>query len=695
MVIKMNDILKKQVQFLKGVGPKRALLLQKINIFTIGDMLYHFPRDYQDRSNIKPAHSFEHGETATVIGRVLYAQELKPRRGLTVVKLSIDDGAAVFQATWFNQKYILKQYPPGTMLLLTGRIDKSFRNTVQLQVVDSEKIDDPDETMKQSHIIPVYALTEGITQNVMRSVLQKGLQDVKELTEFVPEHLLTKYKLPPLDKALHDIHQPSNKDVIVQAKRRFIFEELFMLQLVLAKRRQKIKRVEKSHHYQPGEGRVVKELLHRLPFKPTTDQVKVWQEIIQDLDSNYPMNRLLQGDVGAGKTLISALLLVKAVESGLQGALMAPTEILAEQHYIGLTKWLEPLGIKVGLLTSSVKKSKRETLLSDCESGELQVLIGTHALIQDVVNFKKLGAVVVDEQHRFGVKQRLALQAKGSQPDVLVMTATPIPRTMALTVYGDLEMSVIYQLPPGRKPIRTHFVYHKKIQDVYNLIKKEVAQGRQAYIVCPLVEESEALDVQSAVDLAAELSQSKLKDLQIGLLHGRMRPDEKENVMNAFREGTIDVLVSTTVIEVGVDVPNATVMIILDADRFGLAQLHQLRGRVGRGKHQSYCILVANPKTDEGKQRMAAMVKTTDGFALAEEDLRLRGPGEFLGFKQSGIPEFKIANLIRDRQAMECARHEASLLAQQDNDFKAPGNQALAKELQRRFGDREALLNIG
>ncbi|MEG6615263.1 ATP-dependent DNA helicase RecG [Peptococcaceae bacterium 1198_IL3148] len=695
MVIKLNDILNKQVQYLKGVGPKRALLLQRINIFTVGDLLYHFPRDYQDRSNIKPAHSFEHGETATVIGRVLYAQELKPRRGLTVIKLSIDDGAKVFQAIWFNQKYIIKQYPPGTLLLLTGRIDKSFRNSVQLQVVDSEKIDDPDKAKQESHIIPVYALTEGVTQNVMRAMMQRALHNVGELSEFMPVNLLTKYKLPSLNQALQDIHHPQDKNAIVQAKRRFIFEELFLLQLMLAKRRQKNQRLEKYHRYQPGEGPLVQQLLAKLPFKPTTDQIKVWTEIYHDLDSPYPMNRLLQGDVGSGKTLISALMLVKAVESGLQGALMAPTEILAEQHYIGLTQWLQPLGIKVGLLTSSIKKSQRETLLAQCESGQLQVLIGTHALIQEVVNFKKLGAVVVDEQHRFGVKQRMALQAKGNLPDVLVMTATPIPRTMALTVYGDLEMSVIYQLPPGRKPIRTHFVNHKRIRDVYSLIKREVSQGRQAYIVCPLVEESEALDVQSAVDLAAELSQSTFKEMRIGLLHGRMRAEEKEMVMHDFRAGEIDVLVSTTVIEVGVDVSNATVMVILDADRFGLAQLHQLRGRVGRGKHQSHCILVANPKTDEGKKRMAAMVNSNDGFALAEEDLRLRGPGEFLGFKQSGVPEFKIANLIRDRQAMEYARHEASLLVQKDSGFKADEHHLLVKELQRRFGNKEELLNIG
>ncbi|MBM7856192.1 ATP-dependent DNA helicase RecG [Desulfohalotomaculum tongense] len=691
----MNEILKKPVQYLKGVGPKRAGILKKINILTVGDLLYHFPREYQDRSNICPAQGLEHGRVATVMGRVLYARELKPRRGLTIIKLALDDGQGVFFAVWFNQKYVIKQYPPGTMLLVTGKVDKSYRGEIQLQVIDCEVTGESHQALHGGGIVPIYPLTEGISQKYIRSVMQYALQETASLRDFIPEHLLVKYRLPGLKKAISSIHRPENENDIRQARRRFIFEELFLLQLALAKQRKKIKRQQKSHRYPEGNGRLVEAFLKQLPFKLTADQIKVWNEIRGDMESSYPMNRLLQGDVGSGKTVVSALVLVKAVEAGLQGALMAPTEILAEQHYLGLSRWLKPLGINTALLTGSIKKSRREKLLAEIERGEVQVLIGTHALIQDMVSFKQLGAVVVDEQHRFGVKQRLALQAKGNLPDVLVMTATPIPRTLALTVYGDLDISVIYHLPPGRRPVRTYHVTHRAINDVYRLIRREVKNGKQAYIVCPLVEESEMLDVQAAVDLADRLSGTVFRDLNVGLLHGRMKAGEKEAVMIEFRDGNIDILVSTTVIEVGVDVPNATVMVIIDAHRFGLAQLHQLRGRVGRGRSQSYCILVADPKTEEGRQRMAAMVNSGDGFVLAEEDLRLRGPGEFFGVKQSGLPEFKIASIIRDRRAMECAREEAAVLIEKDPELQRPEHQLLAQELYHRFGKNEKLLNIG
>lgn len=694
MVILLNTILRKSVQYLKGVGPKRAGLLQRMNIFTIGDLLYHFPKEYQDRSNIRPASTCQHGELVTVLGRVLHSQEVKPRPGLTIIKLALDDGTGIFFGVWFNQRHVIKQYPPGTQLLLTGKIDRRYRG-VQLQVSDAEKIDHPRQIGEGGHIVPVYGLTEGINQNTMRQMIKQALHQLESVEEFIPVPILEKYRLYPLKKALHAIHQPRDAEALRQAKRRFIFEELFLLQLLLVGRGLKNKRQPKKHSYSVGSRKLVESFLKQLPFKPTQDQIKVWREIENDMDSKYPMYRLLQGDVGSGKTLVSALMLLKSVDAGLQGALMAPTEILAEQHYLSLTKWLQPLGVKIALLTGSIKKSQREQLLQQISQGEVQILIGTHALIQEVVSFNNLGAVVVDEQHRFGVKQRLALQAKGSSPDVLVMTATPIPRTLALTVYGDLDLSTIYQLPPGRQPIRTYLVNHQRINDVYRLIIKEVRQGRQAYIVCPLVEESEALAVQSAVDLAAELETGPLKGLRIGLLHGRMKTQEKESAMEAFRQGQIEVLVSTTVIEVGVDVPNATVMVIMDADRFGLAQLHQLRGRVGRGQHQSYCILVASPKTEEGKLRMAAMVNASDGFVLAEEDLKLRGPGEFLGFKQAGMPEFKIANIIRDRKAMEYARLEAVALLHADADLQLPGHRNLAKELQNRFGNRQNLLNIG
>lgn len=690
----MNSILQKSIQYLKGVGPKRASLLDKLNIHTLGDLLYHFPKDYQDRSNIKHAHSCSHGETATVFGRVLFGQETKPRRGLTIIKLALDDGAGVFYGVWFNQRYVIKSYPPGTLLLLTGKINKQYSG-VQLQVRAVEKVDPAQEANPPGRIVPVYPLTEGISQKTLRTLQKQALRSVTGLKEFLPTPILKKYKLPDLQWALINIHLPKDAEAVRQATRRFIFEELFLLQLLLAQLRIKNKRRQKSHSYSGSSGQLIKTFLHRLPFTPTQDQLRVWQEIKTDLASNYPMNRLLQGDVGSGKTLVSMLMLLQAVDAGLQGALMAPTEILAEQHYQGIRELLHPLGIKTALLTGSIKKTQREQILKDISQGETQIIIGTHALIQNVVDFDKLGVVVVDEQHRFGVKQRLALQTKGVMPDTLVMTATPIPRTLALTVYGDLDCSTIYQMPPGRKPTATYLFNHQRVGDVYRLIKKEVRHGGQAYIVCPLVEESELLAAQSAVELAAELETGDLQGLNIGLLHGRMNPQLKEKTMEAFRQGEVDVLVSTTVIEVGVDVPNATVMVIIDAQRFGLAQLHQLRGRVGRGSQRSYCILVANPQNEEGRLRMAAMANSTDGFQLAEEDLRLRGPGELLGFKQAGIPEFKIANIIRDRKAMEYARLEAIALVEADAELQNPHHAHLRQELQTRFSDRGKLLNMG
>lgn len=410
---------------------------------------------------------------------------------------------------------------------------------------------------------------------------------------------------------------------------------------------------------------------------------------------SVPMYRLLQGDVGSGKTVISTLALLKAAENGLQGALMVPTEILAEQHYLFLKRYMEPLGINVGLLTGKMKKAEKNMAFQLIESGQMQIVIGTHALIQENIAFKHLAMAVIDEQHRFGVRQRATLQDKGICPDMLVMTATPIPRTLAMTLYGDLDISVIDQLPPGRKPIKTHVIYENKLPDTYEFMRKQIRIGRQAYIICPLVEESEHVESQAAIDLALELSEGELADFSVGLLHGRMKSELKEEVMTKFRLGEIDALVTTTVIEVGVDVPNATVMVILDADRFGLAQLHQLRGRVGRGLEQSYCILVANPKTDEARARLAAMHRSEDGFYLAEQDLRIRGPGEFCGTRQSGLPDLKVADLIRDWKILEVARQEAIDLLASDPELKKPENEALLREIRTRFPDSVQFAHIG
>jgi ATP-dependent DNA helicase RecG len=450
----------------------------------------------------------------------------------------------------------------------------------------------------------------------------------------------------------------------------------------------------KKYRCLPG-GRLTGDFIDTLPYRLTPEQSKVWAEIAADMESPAPMQRLLQGDVGAGKTVVAMLALIKAVENGLQGALMAPTEILAEQHYLVMKRALEPLGVATGILTGSTAKKEKQLLLQRLSDGDLKILVGTHALIQQDVDFKKLGLVVIDEQHRFGVRQRAALQYKGGYPDTLVMTATPIPRTLALTLYGDLDVSVISQLPPGRLPVKTYAILPGALFKAYKMAHQQLQQGRQVYIVCPLVEESEKSDLQAAAEIAEQLATGEFRDYRVELLHGRLRPAEKEDIMTAFRDGEIDVLVSTTVIEVGVDVSNATMMIVLDADRFGLAQLHQLRGRVGRGAHQSYCILVANPRTDDGKARLRAMTQNSDGFALAEEDLRLRGPGEFQGTRQSGLPEMKVADLLRDAEACQLARQEAFSLIAADPSLKSPENRLLAAEIKARYGRLGGYIGIG
>ena len=684
------------IQYIKSVGPKRALMLQKLGIQTVRDLLYHFPRRYEDRELVNCVNNCCQDDTVTVRGTVIGGQDLKLRPGLTASKVALNDGISVFYAVWFNQPRIRKQLTPGLTVTVTGKVDRRY-GTVQIKVTDFELADCSDEAMtdQNNRLVPIYSLSDKINQKFLRSLIKICLEEyTSEQEEFIPESLIEKYRLLPINQCLHWVHLPQSISETEKARRRLIFEELFLLQVLLAARKQKITKKLKTFSYS-NKQQLLDKFLNNLSFSLTEAQSRVWQEIVVDMVRPTPMYRLLQGDVGSGKTVISTLALLKAAENGLQGALMVPTEILAEQHYLFLNRYLEPLGIRVGLLTGKMKKGEKDKVVPAIESGEIQIVIGTHALIQESIVFKQLAVTVIDEQHRFGVRQRAVLQDKGNCPDVLVMTATPIPRTLAMTLYGDLDISVIDQMPPGRKPIKTHVISEHKLPDTYEFMRKQLRFGRQAYVICPLVEESSHVESQAAIDLAVELSEGELANFQVGLLHGRMKSELKEEVMTRFRRGEIDVLVSTTVIEVGVDVPNATLMVILDADRFGLAQLHQLRGRVGRGSQQSYCILTANPKTDEARARLAAMHSSEDGFYLAEQDLQIRGPGEFYGTKQSGLPDLKIADLLRDWKILEVARQEARALLATDPELKNPENASLLKEIRARFPGTMQFVHIG
>ncbi|MDA8212105.1 MAG: ATP-dependent DNA helicase RecG [Clostridia bacterium] len=681
------------VQFVKHVGPQRGSILQNMGIFTAADLLYHFPRAYEDRSQFKTARELKHGERETIQGVVVGSQSLKPRRGLNITKVAIDDGSSVVYGVWYNQAHVKKQLPKGARLIVSGKVDRSY-GAVQINVDDFE-VWESGETLHTGRIVPMYTGSGKLNSRTLRMII-KGLLDsfAPTLGEFLPPSLLEKYRLVPLPQALQDIHFPQTMEAARLARRRFIFEELFLLQLGLARLKGTYTK-DKEGIVHLNNHPLLQEFRVRLPFRLTVAQERVLASIFRDMESPVVMNRLVQGDVGSGKTVVAALALVKSVAGGYQGVLMAPTEILAEQHYLNLQELLRPLGIMVGLLTGSLTKKQKRDLLADIRRGLVPIIVGTHALIQEDVEFKTLGLVVIDEQHRFGVKQRGTLQQKGYNPDVLVMTATPIPRTLALTLYGDLDLSVIDELPPGRKPVQTYWVNRKMTQRMYRFIREQVDQGRQVYVVCPLVEDSEKVDLEAATGLAGEWQREVFPQYVIGLLHGRMKPSEKDAVMEDFRQGKVQILVSTTVIEVGVDVPNATMMVVKDAERFGLAQLHQLRGRVGRGEHQSYCLLVSDTQAEEGMARMRIMEKSTDGFVIAEEDLKLRGPGEFFGTRQSGLPNLKVADILRDARVLEVARDEAFRLAAADPNLDSAQHKALAGQVRRKFQGRLDFINIG
>ena len=673
-------------QYVKGVGERLANVLTKLGVFVVRDLLSYFPRRYEDRTQFRRIADLRHGEWATVSGEVVVAEDLPTRSRVLITKVAIDDGSGTANLVFFNHRRIkaLFQKLRGKQIVVYG-LAQHARWAIELTNVEWEELRVKTDPLSSGRIVPVYPLTEGIWQGTLRKIIYNALESYGALVEdALPPDIRERHQLAPMQVALRNVHFPEDEAAQREAQRRLVFEELFMLQLALGLRKREQDRPGKGIQFVVPENyrRAVHEAL---PFTLTAAQDRVIREIEADMASESCMNRLLQGDVGSGKTAVALAAIYIAVSNGYQAALMAPTEILAEQHYLSLREAAEKLGITHDLLIGSLTAAKKRGACERTASGQTQLLIGTHALIQEGVQFHKLGLVIIDEQHRFGVLQRAALMQKGLNPDILVMTATPIPRTLTLTVYGDLEISIIDELPPGRKPIRTHWKYTSDRGRVYEAARKLVDEGRQVYVVCPLIEESEKLQARAATELAEHLQANVFPDLRLGLLHGQIKTQEKEDVVRRFRAGEIDVLVSTTVIEVGVDVSNATVMIVEDAERFGLAQLHQLRGRVGRGDRQAYCILIGDGATEEAQQRLRVLTETNDGFVIAEEDLKLRGPGEFYGTKQSGMPALKIANVFRDVPILELARKEAFQLVEADPFLSQADHSLLRDELRRRL----------
>ena len=708
--ISSPDLWNLSIQYVRGVGPARGALLEKLGVRSVEDALWYVPWRYEDRSVIMPIGRLRPGMTATICGTVVDCVVTRAaRRHLTFVKLTIEDQTGSIQAVFFNQPYLERVFKPKARLMLSGLVAPGRAGWISL-VIEAPQYEllgeEWEVPLHVGRVVPIYHETKGLGSRQLR-VIAKGLLDRYQdsLAEVLPETIRARHGLPLIRDAFGGVHfPPSDADQeqlargTTPAHRRLAFEEFFLLELALGLRQQSVKDEPKGFRFDTGT-KLLARLRNRLRFRLTEAQERVLRDIVEDMGSPHPMNRLLQGDVGCGKTIVALHAMLVACGSGYQAALMVPTEILAEQHYLNLHDLLASLDVNVVLLRGGGGKH-RKAVLDDIECGKAQIIVGTHALIQKGVRFAKLALAVVDEQHKFGVLQRKMLLDKGYRPDVLVMTATPIPRTLAMTVYGDLDVSVIDQLPAGRKPVRTWLFGAAQRRRAYQLLKDELRGGRQAYIVYPLIEESEKVDLQAAIQAAELLQSEELREFRIGLLHGRMKTVEKERIMAEFKAGRIQAMVATTVIEVGVDVPNATVVLIEHAERFGLAQLHQLRGRVGRGSAQSYCLLVtskpvagesqspASKQLSSSRERLEALVKSADGFVIAEEDLRIRGPGEFFGVRQWGAPAFRVANLIRDASLLEPARREARTILAKDPALRSPIHRPAREAMLRRWKDK-------
>ena len=682
------------VRYLKGVGPKKSALLNKLGVNSVEDLLYCLPRRYEDRGNFSNIRDLKIGEYQTVRGKVLKVDTYTTKKGIRVFQIAIFDKTGILYCVWFNQLFLKKLFKKDDEVIVYGKVeryDKLQINHPEYEIVKTSPLD----SVNIGKIVPIYSLTEDVTQRYMRFITHEAIgKFLGTLSESLPTNIRARKRLVDIRFAIDNIHFPGSFENLEKAYKRLVFEEFFVLQLALALRRKDVKT------HTPGishklDANFIESFKKMFPFELTASQLKAINEIQIDMSNPKPMNRLLEGDVGSGKTLVAMYALLLSVQNGYQTAFMAPTEILARQHYINISELLMPLGINVRLLVSGVEESKKDQIKEEIKKGEVDIVIGTHAIIWEDVDFEKLGLVVIDEQHKFGVTQRELLRKKALNPDVLVMTATPIPRTLALTVFGDLDISVIKELPKGRQPITTYSVEEKNREKVYSFLKEEIKKGRQAYIVYPRIHSTNASNLKAATQMYNHLQDEVFPDLKLALIHGKINPSEKEKIMKNFKSKKIDMLLSTTVIEVGIDVPNASAMVIENAERFGLSQLHQLRGRIGRGDYPSYCILLGNPKTDAAKRRFFTMSETQDGFKVAEEDLDLRGPGEFFGTRQHGLPEIRFGNIVRDFEIMEEARKEAFNLVKEDPDLKDLRNRPLKETLKARFKGKLDLIKVG
>ena len=676
--------LDKDVKYVKTVGPNRVKLLNKLNIYTLKDLIEYYPRDYEDRSKPKNLYECTDGEEvlieAMAAGRIT---EMHKGR-MTISRLIVKDQTGTCYMTWFNQGYLRDKFQPGRMYRFFGKIS----NKNGRLEMNSPVYDEIDQSKNTGKIIPIYPLTYELKQNTLRKIIENGLAEVKgKLTETLPEYILKENNLWDINNTIERIHFPIEFSDFNKARERLVFEELLTTQLALLKLKNNYE--HETDGIQFSKDVYMSDVINILPFKLTKAQLRVLEEIDRDMESNKPMNRLLQGDVGSGKTVVAMIAAYKAVKSGYQATIMAPTAILASQHLESFQGILEELGIRTELLISSVTKKKKTEILEKLQNGEIDILIGTHAILEENVVFKNLGLVVTDEQHRFGVKQRGTIASKGKNPDVIAMSATPIPRTLALILYGDLDISIIDELPPNRKKIETYAVRKNMEERVNNFIRKQITEGRQAYIVCPLVEENEDMEgLQSVIELAEKYQKETFSEYKVAYLHGKMKPKEKDEIMERFKNGEIQILIATTVIEVGVNVPNSSIMVVENAERFGLAQLHQLRGRVGRGEYQSYCILKYEGNSETIRQRMKVMCDTNDGFIISEKDLELRGSGDFFGTEQHGLPEFKIANLFEDIAVLKKVQRLALKIMEDDPLLEKEKNAKLNNLVKEKFSSR-------